>query len=233
MPTDKRDETLGKKVTFFRNKMNWPLKTLASSLGVSIQQLQRYEKGVNKISASALYEMAKIFKIDIACFYEDFEVHETTLISEIYNILLIEDNDDDEFLLRKALSDFPKNLNIFCINDGQKALNFLHDLGTEKLESRPKPDLILLDLHLPNLRGLDILKDIKRRTYLHDIPVIVLSNSLNCDDRTTAYSLQASGFIRKSFSYEEFKNQLQAAMNYWTAVVDLPRVYEKEKQLSA
>lgn len=225
MSADHKDELLGKRVTFFRNKMNWPLKTLASSLGVSIQQLQRYEKGVNKISASTLYEIAKIFKVDVACFYENFENADLDAASEVYSVLMVEDNDNDEFLLRKALSDFPKKLDIFTINDGQKALNFLHELSHDNIDSRPKPDLILLDLHLPNLRGFDILKDIKRRSYLQEIPVIVLSSSLNPDDRSTAYALQASGFIRKSFSYEEFKTQLQSAMNYWTAVVDLPRIY--------
>lgn len=228
MSADHKDELLGKRVTFFRNKMNWPLKTLASSLGVSIQQLQRYEKGVNKISASTLYDMAKIFKVDVACFYENFEDSDADVGSDVYSVLMVEDNDNDEFLLRKALSDFPKKLNIFTINDGQKALNFLHELGHDNIEPRPKPDLILLDLHLPNLRGFDILKDIKRRPYLQDIPVIVLSSSLNPDDRSMAYALQASGFIRKSFSYEEFKTQLQSAMNYWTAVVDLPRIYDKK-----
>lgn len=223
MSTDKKDEILGKKVAFFRNRMNWPLKTLASRLGVSIQQLQRYEKGINKISASTIYEMSKIFKVDISSFYEDLQhIDSFEENNDVYTILLIEDNDNDEFLLRKALSDFPKKLDIFTINDGQKALNFLHDLGHDSVEPRPKPDLILLDLHLPNLRGLDILKDIKRRPYLQDIPVIVLSSSLNAEDRSAAYALQASGFIRKSFSYEEFKSQLQSAMNYWTTVVDLP-----------
>jgi CheY-like chemotaxis protein len=227
MAADQKDEILGKRVTFFRNKMNWPLKTLASSLGVSIQQLQRYEKGVNKISATTLYDMAKIFKVDVACFYENFE-DESADASDAYSVLLVEDNDNDEFLLRKALSDFPKNLSIFTINDGQKALNFLHELGHDHVEPRPRPDIILLDLHLPNLRGFDILKDIKRRPHLQDIPVIVLSSSLNPDDRSTAYALHASGFIRKSFSYDEFKTQLQSAMNYWTAVVDLPRIYDKK-----
>lgn len=226
MATDQKDDILGKKVAFFRNRMNWPLKTLASRLGVSIQQLQRYEKGVNKISASTLYEMSKIFGVEISSFFENLD-SPSPATNESYSILLIEDNDNDEFLLRKALSDFQKHLNIFTINDGQKALNFLHELSHDNVEPRPRPDLILLDLHLPNLRGFDILKDIKRRSYLQDIPVIVLSSSLNPEDRSAAYGLQASGFIRKSFSYDEFKSQIQSAMNYWTDVVDLPRPYEK------
>jgi len=221
MTVDLKDELLGKKVTFFRRKMNWPLKTLAAGLSVSIQQLQRYEKGVNKISAAMLYQLSKIFKVELSCFFEDFEIH-TEQEEDVYNVLLVEDNSSDEFLLRKALADFPKKLHIYTINDGQAALNFLSDIAHDSAQSLPKPDLIFLDLHLPSVRGLDILKDIKRRVHLNEIPVIVLSSSLNADDRAAAYSLQASGFIRKSFTYQEFKSQLHKAMAYWTDVVDLP-----------
>ncbi len=225
MTVDKNDEMLGKKVTFFRRKMNWPLKTLAACLNVSIQQLQRYEKAVNKISATMLYQLSKIFKIDLACFFEDFE-GQAAEEPDTYNVLLVEDNASDEFLLRKALADFPKKLHIYTINDGQAALNFLSDISHDSVQTLPRPDLIFLDLHLPSVRGLDILKDIKRRVHLNEIPVIVLSSSLNADDRAAAYSLQASGFIRKSFAYKEFKDQLFKAMAYWTDVVDLPRFSE-------
>ena len=231
MTVDQKDELLGKKVAFFRRKMNWPLKILAAGLDVSIQQLQRYEKGVNKISASMLYQLSKIFKVDLSCFFEGFEGHPVEE-DDIYNVLLVEDNASDEFLLRKALADFPKKLHIYTINDGQAALNFLSDIAHDSVQTLPKPDLIFLDLHRPSVRGLDVLKDIKRRVHLNEIPVIVLSSSLNADDRVAAYSLQASGFIRKSFTYKEFKGQLHKAMAYWTDVVDLPRFSEQHAQAS-
>ncbi|MEI6628409.1 MAG: helix-turn-helix domain-containing protein, partial [Alphaproteobacteria bacterium] len=162
MATDNRDEILGKKVAYFRGRMNWPLKTLAGDLGVSIQQLQRYEKGINKISATMIFELAKIFKVDLACFFEETE---SVLPSDpdVFSILLVEDNVNDEFLLRKALSDFPKKLNIYTINDGFAATNFLNDINSGLEHDLPKPDLIFLDLHLPLMRGLDILKDTKRK----------------------------------------------------------------------
>lgn len=227
MAADKRDEILGKKVAYFRNRMNWPLKTLASDLGVSIQQLQRYEKGINKISATMLFELSKIFKVDITSF---FEYTENTLVdNNSFNILVVEDNVNDEFLLRKALADFPKKLNIYTINDGYAAINFFNDLSNGLTNDLPKPDLVFLDLHLPLMRGLDILKDMKRKVPLQDIPVIVLSSSINPEDRASAYGLQASGFIRKSFDYEEFKEHILKAMSYWTDAVELPRFSETQK----
>lgn len=218
------DIFLGKKIAFFRAKMDWPLKTLANLLGISIQQLQRYEKGVNKISASLLYEMAKIFHMDISCFFEAY--HDEKIPEKIpktlWNLLVIEDNPNDEFLLRKALQDFPREISISSLNEGQSAVNFFRALSNKDITPIPKPDLIFLDLHLPDMKGLDILKDIKRRRYLQDIPIIVLTNSLNVEDKAETYHLQASGFIRKSFSYEEFKTQLHRTLNYWIETVELP-----------
>ena len=230
MATDNRDEILGKKVSYFRSRMNWPLKTLAGDLGVSIQQLQRYEKGINKISATMLFELAKIFKIEIASFFEENE--SAFLPSDTFNILVVEDSVNDEFLLRKALSDFPKKLNIYTINDGFAAMNFFNDLSAGLVHDLPKPDLIFMDLHLPLMRGLDILKDMKRKIQLQEIPVIVLSISINPEDRASAYGLQASGFIRKSFDYEEFKENILKAMSYWTDAVELPRFSENVQKAS-
>lgn len=221
MITDHKDVLLGRKVTLFRKKMNWPLKTLAADLNVSIQQLQRYEKGLNKISAIMLYQLAEIFKVQVDYFFDEFK---GSLSSEenAFRVLLIEDSAHDEFLLRKALADFPKKVHIYTINDGKEVLNFFNDLCQEAVNVLPRPNLILLDLNIPCVRGLDILRDIKKRVQLCEIPVVILSSSVSDDDRSSAYSLQASGFIRKAFAYNEFKNQLFQAMIYWTDIVELP-----------
>lgn len=231
MVVDQKDVLLGRKVTLFRKRMNWPLKTLAADLNVSIQQLQRYEKGANKISATMLHQLSKIFKVDVQCFFEEFE-SQLNQEDDVYKVLLIEDNASDEFLLRKALADFPKKLHIYTITDGQAALNFFNDVSHEVPQTLPKPDIILLDLNLPSVRGLDVLRDVKRRTQLNEIPVVVLSSSINAEDRITAYSLQASGFIRKSFTYKEFKNQLFKTMIYWTDIVDLPHFPDHHAQIN-
>jgi len=88
------DLYLGKRVKAFRTKMRWPLKTLAMKLGISIQQLQRYESGLNKISASLLYAIAQEFNTDLAIFYEGYEGPLKNLHSPNHpnNILLIEEN---------------------------------------------------------------------------------------------------------------------------------------------
>ena len=79
--------------------------------------------------------------------------------------------------------------------------------------------MIFLDLHLPSVHGLDVLRSIKAKERLQEIPVIVLSNSIDPEDRASAYGLQAGGFISKSFAFDEFKDRLVKAISYWTDVV--------------
>lgn len=224
MDTVKLDEYIGKKIRAFRLKMKWPLKVLASALQVSIQQVQRYEQGVNKISASLLFKLASVFQIEITNFFDGYNELGTapTTKKEGFNVLLIDDDLNDEFLTRKALEDFPKKLNIYTIHDGNKALDFFRHINDGTVTQLPKPDLILLDLYLNGMKGFDILRDIKKRSNLRDIPVIMLTSSINTDDVTSSYHLHASGFIRKSFSFDEFKQQCHKAFEYWTQAVTLP-----------
>lgn len=217
------DYFLGKKLRSFRVKMKWPLKTLASELNISIQQVQRYEQGINKISASLLYDIAQIFNVPITCFFEGFKTSkQSTTAKTTFNVVLVEDNLSDEFLIRKALEDFPEKLSIYTIHDGQQALSYFRNISQGDVTPLPKPDLILLDVYLPGMKGLDILKDIKKRPILKDIPVIVLTSSMSSEDVVSSYHLQASGFIRKSFSFKEFKEQFHKAFTYWTKTVMLP-----------
>ncbi len=218
------DKFLGKRIRNFRTKMRWPLKKLASELSISIQQVQRYEQGVNKISASLLHEIAKIFNTQISYFFEGFEEEqgEETGKKTNFNILLVEDNLQDEFLIRKALEDFPEQLNIYTIHSGQQALEYFREAGGEACIQFPKPDLVLLDIYLPGMKGFDILKDIKKRALYRDIPVIMLTSNSSSEDVLFSYHLQASGFIRKSFSFEEFKDQFHKVLTYWAKTVTLP-----------
>jgi len=68
------DAFLGRKIRFYRSKYRWPLKTLADEIGVSLQQLQRYEQGENKICATLIYKFACVFKIKVDAFYEGFDL---------------------------------------------------------------------------------------------------------------------------------------------------------------
>ncbi len=219
----KLDSFLGKKITFFRSKLKWPLKTLSSHLGISIQQLHRYENGINKIPASLLFEMAHIFQTEISSFFEGYQNSTLSNIEESsgYNILLIEDSPDDEYLLRNALDDFPQKLNIFTLNEKQATTNSFRESNKDSI-NLPNPDLILFDLNISFSQRCSILKDLKRRRLFQDTPIIILATNANKEECIESYRLQASGFVRKSFSYPNFKDQLHKILSYWTEAVELP-----------
>jgi CheY-like chemotaxis protein len=218
------DIYLGKRVKSFRVKLHLPLKSLAMKLGISIQQLQRYETGLNKISASLLYTIALEFKTDVAIFFEGYKgfPRSLTLPRTPNNILLIEQSKDDEAIFRQAVMDFTEKLNVYTCHDGEEALNFLRSLEESSALFFPKPDLIFLDLALPLISGLDVLKDLKRRPMTQSIPVVIFSRNTSHDDMLKSYSFHASGFINKSFSYNEVKEQIHKTLSYWIHTVVLP-----------
>jgi CheY-like chemotaxis protein/DNA-binding XRE family transcriptional regulator len=214
---DALDLFLAQKLRFYRKQMKWPLKKIADALGLSLQHIQRYEQGVTKISASLLYRVAHLLKMDVNDFFEGFEDNDPLKDHDNLRILLIEDNPNDVFFFQKALDDYAKKIQIYIINDGEKASLFF--------SSPPqvfKPDLIFMDIHLPHVRGLDLLQTLKRHPFWKNIPVVILTTSVSDEDLKRAYDLQSSGFLRKSFSFDVFKQNLIHTLNYWDNAVKLP-----------
>ena len=87
---------------------------------------------------------------------------------------------------------------------------------------RPRPDLIILDLNLPKISGIELLKLIKKNQTLLDIPVVVLTNSIRVQEMQECYRLHAAGFIQKSIDFDEFCEDVATAMKYWAKTVILP-----------
>jgi response regulator of citrate/malate metabolism len=86
----------------------------------------------------------------------------------------------------------------------------------------PKPDLIFLDIYLPKGDGLSIMKEIKRDKEMQDIPIVVITNSVNSELMQSAYRSGASGYICKSFEFASFKENIIDCVKYWTRAVALP-----------
>lgn len=196
--------------------MNWPLKKVADELGISLQHMQRYETGVARIPGSMLYRLSKLFKMDMKDFFEGFSDFGNEEIHECLRVLLVEDNPNDVFFFQKALEEYPEKVELYVINDGEKASLFFSapsDVFT--------PDIIFLDLHLPHVRGLDLLRSLKINTLWKNVPVIVLTTSVSDEDIKRSYELQSSGFLHKSFSFDEFKNNFYQTLKYWDNAVCL------------
>jgi chemotaxis family two-component system response regulator Rcp1 len=134
-------------------------------------------------------------------------------------ILLVEDNQGDVVLTKRALKSGKVLHNLHVANDGEAALAFLHDV---EYGQAPRPDLILLDLNLPKVNGREVLAKIKSNEALASIPVIVLTTSKADEDIMKTYELHANSFITKPVDWPQFVNVIRSIEEYWFTVVKLP-----------
>ncbi len=139
-------------------------------------------------------------------------------------ILHVEDNLGDIKLAEIAFSGLTVPTRVSVVMDGDQALNFLKREG-DYVEA-PRPDLILMDLNIPKLDGREVLKEIKRDRELRRIPVIVLTSSEAEQDINISYDLQASCYIRKSESLEQFLEVFQNIEKFWFRTARLPGAAE-------
>ncbi|MCF8167028.1 MAG: response regulator [Rhodoferax sp.] len=140
-------------------------------------------------------------------------------------LLLVEDEPGDAGLMQFALkkSSFP--IALVQVPDGRAALNFLTRQG-EYRGTTIRPDLILLDLKMPGLGGLDTLEAIKRIDSLRAIPVVVVTTSGLESDVARAYQLGAAGYINKPADLNAFVAAVGVLCSYWCGLVRLPELIE-------
>ena len=123
-------------------------------------------------------------------------------------VLIAQDSGNDSFLIRRGLAAFKKHCEIRCISDGDALLQQLGLLNPGAPDWLP--DLILIDLYLPKLYGLQALQLIKREPRLADIPCVVISGLATAFDRREAMRLGAAAFIEKPVSVTDFRASLRA-----------------------
>ena len=127
-------------------------------------------------------------------------------------ILLVEDNPDDEALTLRAL----KKNNIFnemtVVHDGQEALDYFFGEGASE---RPAPTLVLLDLKLPRIDGLEVLRRIRADPRTRLQPIVILTSSKEEQDIVSSYSLGANSYIRKPVDFDQFSEAIRQLGMYW------------------
>jgi len=134
-------------------------------------------------------------------------------------ILLVEDNQADVVLTKRALKSGKVLHHLHVATDGEAALAFLHDVEYGKA---PRPDLVLLDLNLPKVNGREVLEKIKSNEALASIPVVILTTSKADEDVMRAYELHANSFITKPVDWPQFMNVIRHIEEYWFTLVKLP-----------
>jgi two-component system, chemotaxis family, response regulator Rcp1 len=136
------------------------------------------------------------------------------------DILLIEDNPADMRLVREALAEGAVAAQLHWVNSGEAGLSYLRRSGN--YAGRPTPDLVLLDLNLPGLRGHEVLREIKSDPALLSIPVLILTSSAARRDVLDAYGAHANAYLVKPDDYEQFLGLVDRICAYWLDTVLLP-----------
>lgn len=132
------------------------------------------------------------------------------MTEEPKTILLIEDNEDDVFLMRRALKKSGVDLPLQVVMDGQEALDYLGATGKFADGSQfPAPSLVFLDLKLPYVHGFEVLSWIRRQTLLKDLPVVILTSSPEERDRQRAHDLGAKAYFVKPPNPEMLQQAMQ------------------------
>jgi CheY-like chemotaxis protein len=147
----------------------------------------------------------------------------TTNQSEIIRpveILLVEDSPADVALTQEALLDSKLRNNLHVVTDGEAAMAFLRQTGS--YASKPRPDLILLDLNLPKKNGREVLAEIKEDPALRLIPVVIMTVSQDERDILESYRLHANCYIRKPVKFREFIEIVKSIESFWFSIVTLP-----------
>lgn len=134
-------------------------------------------------------------------------------------ILLVEDNDDDATLTEMAFAEARTGSALIRVRDGVDALDFLFGQGSyTNRDPSDLPAVVLLDLKLPRLDGLEVLGAIRRDARTRHLPVVILTSSDEDTDRLAAYDLHANSYVRKPVAYERFVETARQLGLYWMAL---------------
>ena len=148
---------------------------------------------------------------------------ETVAEAEPPQVLLVEDNPDHEELIRRAFAERQPKVALAVARHGEEALDYLHRRGNyQDPSTSPRPRLILLDLRLPRVDGLEVLGEIKSTPSLRSMPVVVLTTSDSEHDVQRAYAQHANSYLVKPAEFSRIRELIDRVEGYWLDVNRLP-----------
>jgi two-component system, response regulator len=133
-------------------------------------------------------------------------------------ILLVEDNADDELLTIRALKKNNLLNGVEVVHDGAEALDYLYKEGKYKGRKKGMPEVVLLDLKLPKLGGLEVLKRIREDDRTRLLPVVILTSSDEDRDLIESYKLGANSYVRKPVDFKQFTEAVSNLGLYWLVI---------------
>jgi CheY-like chemotaxis protein len=143
-------------------------------------------------------------------------------MDKLGRILMVEDDAKDVELSLTALEDYNLVNEVVVAHDGEEALDYLYCRGEFQTRSGENPAVILLDLKLPKVDGLEVLKQIKSDEKLRLIPVVVLTSSKEEKDMVASYKLGVNAYVVKPVDFHEFVNAIRELGAFWAVINEPP-----------
>jgi len=142
--------------------------------------------------------------------------------NKLGRILMVEDDPKDVELTLTALEEYNLANEVVVTRDGEQALDYLNYRGEYKMRSSGNPAVMLLDLKLPKVDGLEVLKEIKSNGKLRMIPVVVLTSSKEEKDMVASYKLGVNAYVVKPVDFHEFVNAIKELGVFWAVINEPP-----------
>ena len=143
-------------------------------------------------------------------------------MNELRPILLADDNPKDVELTLEALSEHNLANKVVVVRDGVEALEYLRYEGQFKLRNRGNPAVLLLDIKMPRMGGIELLQVIRKDPALKFLPIVMLTSSREESDLVTSYELGANAFVVKPVDFEHFIDVIKQIGVFWALINELP-----------
>jgi len=143
-------------------------------------------------------------------------------VNELGRILLVEDDPKDIDLTLTALGEYKLANEVIVVRDGAEALDYLHTKGNYRSRIRENPAVVLLDLKLPKVDGLEVLREIRSDERLKLIPVVVLTSSREDRDMVASYKLGVNAYVVKPVDFHAFVNAVKELGVFWAVINEPP-----------
>ena len=140
-------------------------------------------------------------------------VSNETAKTSVPRVISVEDNPADVRLVEEGIKASGVELELEVIHSGGRAIEQFQTIDSDAVTAQP--DLVLLDLNLPDRSGFDVLETIRTETDFQDVPVVVISSSNSNDDIRRVYELSANAYVTKPVDPDEYIQMLQATVNFW------------------
>ena len=220
------EKRLGISVKNWRTQLAIPQDELARRSGFHRSYISDVERGARNVSLKGIEKLSEALGISIQTLFADVDSKSASTplrTDEMVDILLVEDNENDMFLTMQALKKANLTNRIFVVRYGAAALNYLFCTGEFAYRRlNDQPQVILLDLNLPKIDGLEVLRRVKADARTRAIPVVVLTASRDDAAIATCKRLGAETFIAKPVNFQNFSAMTLQLSLQWALLKSAP-----------